>query len=262
MRISYEDFSRPKESFNDSNKEHFGKYIKYFSLKNDGDEAIVRFMYDDPSQFDILNIHTTKVNQWDTHFNCIRDPKDPIDNCPLCKAGIPLRCNFFIKLIQYTNDGNSISAEAKIWQRSSSYVRLIKSLMDEYSPISDYLFKIKRVGKAGDKNTTYNIIPCNPSVYSSEVYKKDSTLFEGYSVLGGIVQDKSYNDLASIVHMDVPNSQPNGNVSNPASTPNSISSTTTSLGDNYNSQYQETPRRQYTASSTSNTNNQFTPRRY
>lgn len=198
MRISYEDFSQQQTNSNNNNNT-FHNYLKYFSLKNDGDEAIVRFMTDSPDQFDILDVHNVKNGQWEFMYNCIRDYRDPIDRCPLCAAGMPMRRRFFIKLIQYTNEGGRILSEAKIWQRSTNYVNIIKSIMDEYSPLSDYLFKIKRIGKAGDTNTTYNIIPCNPSVYSQEVYRKDLSLFDGYNVLGSTVQDKDYNELNKLV---------------------------------------------------------------
>lgn len=244
MRISYDDFSQSQnKNQNSSNQDSYTKYIKYFSLKDDGDEAIVRFIYDNPNQFDILNVHDVKVGQYTNHFNCIRNPKEPVDNCPLCKANLPLRCNFFIKLIQYTNDNGNISAEARVWQRSTNYIKLIKSLMDEYSPLCDYIFKIKRVGKAGDKNTMYNIIPCNPNIYTSEVYKKDFSSFDDYEVLGGTVQDKNYEELTSLLNKEtLPKPQ--------------IKSTPVEKG-----YPQEASRRQY-ASNFENNGNQFTPRRY
>ena len=35
--------------------------VSYFALKNDGDEAVVRFIYDNPNQFDLLTVHTVQI---------------------------------------------------------------------------------------------------------------------------------------------------------------------------------------------------------
>ena len=36
--------------------------VGFFTLKNDGDEAIVRIMHDTPEEFDILAVHQTQVD--------------------------------------------------------------------------------------------------------------------------------------------------------------------------------------------------------
>lgn len=203
-RISYEDFEN-QQNQQPANPvftagSHQTNYVRYFSLKNDGDEAIVRFMYENASQFDILTVHTTKLNNWDRKISCIRDPREPINNCPFCKAGRKVEQKFFIKLIEYTKDEHgNVVATPKIWERSAIYVKTLKSFMDEYSPISDYVFKIKRAGKAGDKSTTYTILPCNPAVYSPAVYKKDESLFSNYKVLGNFVLDKNFDEMYAML---------------------------------------------------------------
>ena len=174
--------------------------VGFFNLKNNGDEAIVRIMHDSVDSFDLVTTHPIQVGNKYRRVNCIRDPRDPMDNCPLCKSGVKVQQRFYIHLIQYVNDeqGN-IVPQAKIWERSASYAVTIKNLIDEYGTLSDYIFKIRRNGEAGSMNTTYSIIFGNPQVYKPEFYPKDDSLFDGYSVVGSAVMDKSFDELAEFV---------------------------------------------------------------
>lgn len=174
--------------------------VGFFSLKNDGDEAVVRIMHDDTSSFDLVTTHPIQIGNKYRRVNCIRDPRDPMDNCPLCKSGAKIQQRFYIHLIQYVKDekGNIIP-QAKIWERSASYAVTIKNLIDEYGPLSDCIFKIRRNGEAGSMNTTYSILFGNPQVYRPEFYPKDDSLFEGYSVVGSAVMDKNFDEIAEFI---------------------------------------------------------------
>lgn len=174
--------------------------VGFFNLKNDGDEAIVRIMHDNTASFDLVTTHPIQIGNRYRRVNCIRDPRDPIDNCPLCKSGAKVQQRFYIHLIQYVKDeqGNIIP-QAKIWERSASYAVTIKNLIDEYGPLSDCIFKIRRNGEAGSMNTTYSILFGNPQVYRPEFYPKDESLFEGYSVVGSAVMDKNFDEIAEFI---------------------------------------------------------------
>ena len=203
-RISYDEFVASSQSqqtqVNTTTQSH-PTWVKYFSLKNDGDEAIVRFMYNDPSELDICDIHTIKGVAFDTKYSCLRSPKDPLENCPLCKAGVKTDRRVYLKMLQYFPDGNGgIRVEPRVWERSPRYVATIKTLMDEYAPICDYVFKVKRSGAAGSTQTTYTILPCNPTVYTTNVYKKEDALFANYHVIGSTVVEKSYDELIEIAN--------------------------------------------------------------
>jgi len=174
--------------------------VGFFNLKNDGDEAIVRIMHDDTSSFDLVTTHPIQIGNKYRRVNCIRDPRDPMDNCPLCKSGAKVQQRFYIHLIQYVKDDNgNIIPQAKIWERSASYAVTIKNLIDEYGPLSDCIFKIRRNGEAGSMNTTYSILYGNPQVYRPEFYPKDASLFEGYSVVGNAVMDRSFEEISEFI---------------------------------------------------------------
>ena len=178
-----------------------GPSVGFFSLRNDGDEALVRFMHDNTSTFDLVTFHTVKVDGKDRKVNCIRDPREPLDNCPFCKANIPIHNRFFIHLIQYDKDETGkVIPTAKIWERSLSYATQLATLINEYGPLSECLFKIKRNGAAGSTDTTYSIMYASPQVYRPELYPNVPNIFEGYKTVGTIVMDKNYEELVQFMN--------------------------------------------------------------
>ena len=177
-----------------------GSGVGFFSLRDDGDEAIVRIMHDSPATFEIVAVHPYQVNGKFRNINCIRDPQEEIEKCPLCEAGVRLSYRFFLHLIEYTKDAQgNIVATPKVWERGISYADTIKDYCAEYAPLSNYIFKIRRNGKKGSQDTTYNIMPANPNVYRPDLYPKDDSLFEGYSVIGTAVYNTDYNGLQKLL---------------------------------------------------------------
>ena len=176
-----------------------GKYVGYFSLKNDKDEAIVRIMHDTPDDFDFVPVHPATVAGKFANVGCLRGPNDPLDMCPMCEAGNRFSLRMYIHLIQYTTDEQGqIIAQAKVWDRSSSYARTLVNFMNEYGPLSDMIFKIKRNGKAGSTDTTYDLMPASTKIYTEDRYVKDTSLFEDYSALGNAVKVKSFEEMMQL----------------------------------------------------------------
>ena len=174
--------------------------IRFFALKNDGDEAIVRIMHDNTDSFDLVTTHLIQHNNKYRRVNCIRDPREPLENCPLCKAGVKIQQRMYIHLIEYVKDDyGKIIPQGKIWERSATYAMTIKNLIDEYGPLSDCIFKIRRNGKPGSRETTYSILYGNPQMYKVEDYPKDENIFKNYSAVGTAVLDKSFEELAEFL---------------------------------------------------------------
>lgn len=202
-------------SFNDVDfsSNNNGYAVEFFNLKNDNDEAIVRIMHDSINDFEILTTHEIREDgKYRGRVNCIRNPKDDLNKCPLCAANVPVNQRMYIHLIHYVPDENgNIIPKAKIWERNVFYANQIKSYIDNYGPMSDIICKIVRKGKPGDQKTRYDIIPnLNKQVYRDDIYVKDTSLFENYRTLGTVVQERSYEDLVTYIttgHM--PKKQPN-----------------------------------------------------
>ncbi|MBO5712110.1 MAG: hypothetical protein J6R47_04660 [Acholeplasmatales bacterium] len=175
--------------------------VGFLMLRNDGDEAIVRFMYDNVEQFDIHTVHTNvKVGERFREVNCLRDPSDPLDVCPFCQAQIPLQQKFVIKMTQYVidNTNGQITPKPVVWERSLAYARTLKGYLDNYGPLTDILCKIIRHGKAGDQRTTYEIIPnLNKNIYPDNLYPKNTDIFGDYDPLGRLIYDKNFSEMTT-----------------------------------------------------------------
>ena len=218
---------------NGSNNSGNGNDVGFFTLKNDNDEAVVRFMCDSTDDFEILTVHDVQIGQRYRKVNCIRDPREPLDNCPLCKNGTRISNRFFIKLIQYNrvtdpNTGvQTIVPQAMIWERSTAYAKTLKSYLDNYGPLSDVICKIIRHGKAGDMQTTYEIVPnLSKTVFPDEVYVKDPNLFGTFEAFGTIVMDRTYEEMAHFLATgEFPARQPtqqNDTAAAPAGVPSGV----------------------------------------
>ena len=118
-------------------------------------------------------------------------------------------------------------------ERSALYIDTITNLIDNYGPLSDSIFKIIRNGESGSKNTTYDIMYGNPSVYKPELYPKDETLFEGYEVIGTTVLDPTVEEAAQILQGITPERFQFNQNNNTFQNKSSNSTTTTSSAGDY-----------------------------
>ncbi len=195
------DFNNMQDDSAYSTSSNAGNDINFFTLRNDNDEAIVRFMCDSVEDFEILTVHDIQIGGKYRKINCIRDFRDPVENCPLCASGTKINQRFFIKMIQYdkSTDGAGnvvITPKAAVWERSTAYAKTLKSYLDNYGPLSDIICKVIRHGKAGDMQTTYEIVPnLNKNVYRDDVYVKDVNIFGGFNAFGTIVMDRTYDEI-------------------------------------------------------------------
>ena len=156
-------------------------------------------MYDDVNQFDLLCFHTVQLGDKTRKVNCVRDSHEPVDNCPLCANGSNTITRFFIKLLEYVKEGDQIVVKPKVWERSIAYAKQLSDLMNEYGPLTENIFKVKRNGAAGSRETTYSIMYANQKVYDPSIYVYRPELFENYFILGTIVADKSKEELLHYV---------------------------------------------------------------
>jgi hypothetical protein len=175
--------------------------VGFFSLKNDGDEAVVRIMHDDTSSFDIVSTHGIQVNGKFRRVNCCRSPYDPVDICPLCASGNASQQRFYIHLIHYEkNEQGQIVAVPKVWERSVSYAKTVKDLITTYGPLSNVLLIIRRNGAAGSMDTKYSIMYAPPQMFNDTNYPKvGNEAFEGYTAIGNAVMNRTPEEVATYV---------------------------------------------------------------
>ena len=204
-RINFDTFQQAmKEQENTNNSG-----INFFALKNDGDEAVVRIMHASPADFDIVAVHNLKVGERYRKVNCLNG--DGQGTCPLCAANNRSQYRFFVHMIQYVKDeqGNVVPKPV-IWDRSAKQMsQKLVSMIQEYGPLSDSVFKVRRSGVAGSMETTYEIMFANPAIYKPELYPVPADAFANYNVIGTAVMNKSAADLEVFLNTgSFPNSNP------------------------------------------------------
>ena len=218
-KINWNDFQARAAELEARQQQVNGPYVGFFTLKNDGDEAIVRIMHDSPEDFDILAVHQTTVDGKFRNVSCLRSPSDPMDMCPFCAANKKFATRLYIHLIQYVRDeNNQIVAQPKVWERSTAYAKQLAEYINEYGPLSDMIFKIKRSGAKGSMDTTYTIIPANAKLYPEDIYVKDAEALADYQALGHAVLDKNYEEMMAMLD-GAPTTQQSAAPARPAYTP-------------------------------------------
>ena len=194
-KFNYEELEQIQQATS-SNKEDKAKVGYFNSLKNDGDEAIVRFVYSNPSQFDLTVVHKVKVGDFYRYISCLRTGLDSVDKCPLCAKEEKVNSRFFVKMLEYSRDekGN-IVAKPVVWDRPAKFSKYIKGLIDEYGDLSSMIFKIKRRGAKGDMQTTYDCYPANQNVYKESQYVKDFSAFETLDLAHHSYYDLTFDEI-------------------------------------------------------------------
>lgn len=155
----------------------------YFSLKNDGDVARVRFMYNGVEDVTGYAVHQVEIDGKKRWVNCLREYNQPVDTCPFCREKKFTSAKLFIPLYNVDED------KVQVWERGKKFIGKISSICARYPNVVSHIFEIERNGKPHETTTTYEIY---------EVDKDDTTLEDLPEVtdpLGSIVLDKSADDM-------------------------------------------------------------------
>ena len=159
----------------------------FFTLKDDGDVARVRFMYNSMEDVVGYAVHEVEIDGKKRYVNCLRSYNEPKSKCPFCNASSFQRAKLYIPV--YDID----EGEVKIWERGKNFFAKMSALCARYSnaktPLVAHTFDVERHGKKGDTGTTYEIY---------ETGADDTTLEdlpEIPEVLGTIILDKSADDM-------------------------------------------------------------------
>lgn len=165
--------------------EHYGGQggTGFFSLKNDKDVALVRFMYNSVDDVEGYAVHQVEIDGKKRYVNCLREYNQPKDACPFCKANMFTQAKLFIPVYNIDED------KVQMWERGKKFISKISSICARYPDVVSHKFEIERNGKKGETTTTYEIY---------EVGKDDTTLEDLPEVnnpLGSIILDKTADDM-------------------------------------------------------------------
>lgn len=130
-------------------KEYGGSGVGFFSLKQDGDKATVRFLHTDDKDLDIYVVHKVKdKDDRDVYVECRQD-----DTCPLCASGNKAAIKVFFSMYDSKED------KVVVWDRGPGIIDQILGLIDKYGQLNNRTYEIQRHGKAGDTKTSYQLFP-------------------------------------------------------------------------------------------------------
>ena len=162
--------------FNFQTADNYGaQKSNYFSLKDDGDTAKIRFLYNNINDVEGVAVHEVQLGDRTIDIECLRSYNEPVDNCPLCAAGIKQNAKLFIPI--YDEGSN----ESKIWTRGKSYFNELSGLCSRYNPLVSTPIELQRVGKKGDRNTKYMTYPMqsdNARIEDFPEIKAEGTCFQ------------------------------------------------------------------------------------
>lgn len=179
--------------------------VGFFSLKDDNDQAVVRFMFDSVDELDVVSLHRVSIGGRMRSVSCFRNPMQPVDACPICASDKVPQQKIFIPLVEYSRDEKGeVVAEPKIWERPASYGNVLNSRVEAYGPLSESVFKVIRHGAAGERGTTYSVNYCKPEIYRPDIYVKDGSAFDGFKVVGRIVLDLTKEEAIDVLNGNVP----------------------------------------------------------
>lgn len=169
--------------FSYSEAENYGApKSNYFSLKDDGDTAKIRFLINDINDLEGVAVHEVQVGDRTMDVECLRAYNEPVDKCPLCAANYKQNAKLFIPVY---DEG---SKESKIWTRGRTFFKKLSSLAARFNPLVSTLFEVERIGKKGDTSTDYQCF--NLKTDGSTV-----TDFPEVNAEGTCFQTKTYEEL-------------------------------------------------------------------
>ena len=169
-------------------EEEQGKSFEYFSLQNDKDTAVVRFLYDSLEELDWYVVHEVQINGKKRWLKCTED-----ETCPQCRAGQKPKLKVFLQLEDDRDPG-----VLKIWERGQNFIPKIVGLLERYGSLIDRKVEVERNGKAGDKKTKYNLYPLD----AEEDFDIDDLTVERIELCGenGFILEKSIEDMELILN--------------------------------------------------------------
>lgn len=166
-----------------------GKYqkVNYLSLTNDGDTAQVHFLID--SEEDLNNciyithnclLKSVPKLKYGVRVNCLREYSDPVDDCPLCAAGIKTGISCVIPVY------NVDTEQVEFWVRGKKEAGRLLRKLTKIKNFSSHLFEITRIGEANDQATDYEY---------DDLGIEDFDDVDVPEILGGPVLNKSADDM-------------------------------------------------------------------
>ena len=160
---------------------------KFFNIKDK--EAIkIRFLVSKLDDVESYSVHTiTLPDGKKRNVSCLRQPNEPVQNCPLCAISNRARARIYLNVV------DEKTHELLIWERSAQFLDTLEGYIQRYGDLRDFVFEVERKGSGLD--TEYIIYPMGSNPINDK-----SVLPQPVSVLGKSLLDKNYNELTQYVN--------------------------------------------------------------
>jgi len=165
----------------------------YFSLKNNNDNATVRFLYDvtdasklEGKDLDAYVVHQVEIGGKRRYVKCLET-----GDCPLCKSGNKPQLKIFLQLFDYEDE------KVKIWERGASFISTMIGLINNYGALSERKIKVERHGVKGDTGTTYQM-------YALDKDGGKLADFDKQELLGKFIFTKTKEEMVSFLNGETP----------------------------------------------------------
>lgn len=172
-------------------------FVSYFSLKNDGDSSVVRFMYDSIDDVEGHFVHKLPIRGGKTRWaECLKkDYSDPDNVCPICETHDQMSSilqRIWIPLWDVAKN------EPLFWERgpvfwSETLLPLMQEKCMDNKHFCGYIFRITRYGVAGDSDTKYEITEISYDDTTIDKFEKIPNPTESFHL------DRSFEELANYV---------------------------------------------------------------
>jgi len=135
------------EGIKEAIKKYGGSGVQFFSLKDDDDSAVVRFLYEGAESLDVDIVHEIEVDGRKKKIQCQQE------GCLFCEAYGKPAVKIFLFLF------NLKTGEVEIWERGSTMATELMGLIEKYGNLNNRNYEIVRHGKKGDNKTRYQLFP-------------------------------------------------------------------------------------------------------
>ena len=160
---------------------------KFFSIK-DKESIRIRFLVSKIEDVESYSVHTiTLPDGKKKNVSCLRQPNEPVQNCPLCSISNRARARIYLNVV------DEKTHELLIWERSAQFLDTLEGYISRYGDLRDQIFEVERKGTGLD--TEYIIYPMGHSIIEDK-----SVIPEPVSVLGKSLLDKNFNELTQYVN--------------------------------------------------------------
>lgn len=181
-----------------------GQKIGFFKLKNDGDEALVRFNVKSLDDLQFATVHQLGASQKWMKVSCLNPVGSYHDTCPLCAAvasgnntiGKAAKRVYVQLMVAYKDPTTQIFSAAipVIWERPAGFSREIANLIKDYGDLTTRVFKVTRNGAANCMQTTYPISYI-PLYDKPESVSDDFSAFANFNIAKHSFWEKSLGDI-------------------------------------------------------------------